>query len=452
MVADFLQGWFVNVTFIVICIYLIITFNWGNISQALAAAPSDASLINPFSAGNIKDYNFWYFFVGMIGIVYGKMAWQGTQGFYVSARTPHEAKMGEVLGTWRNIPQWSLFLVLVPIVAYTVMHHPQYSAIVSSIKPTLDGAGSNALKVQLTVPMVLTKILPVGLFGAFAAVMMAAFVGTHGSYLHSWASIFIQDVVLPFTGKTLEPVKHIKVLKLAIFGVALFIFCFSMIFQQSEYIFLFFAITGSIFIGGAGSVIIGGLYWKWGTTTAAWTAMIVGAVVSVGGIILQQIYPNFPVNGQMFWGLAMLTAALSYILVSLLGKRKAFNLDQLLHRGEYAIGEDISVKNENVVKGWRMLGMGKEFTRGDKFIYITTYVWTFVWTAVFVIGCIYNATHKVENEIWMAFWKIYIYANIAVSVVVIVWFSLGGFFDFKEMFHRLRTMKRDHHDDGTVLK
>lgn len=450
MVADFIQGWFVNITFILICIYLIYTFSWDSISETLASAPADASLINPFKSGNIKDYNFWFFFVGMIGIIYGKMAWQGTQGYYVSAKSPHEAKMGEVLGIWRNIPQWSLFLVLVPVVAYTVMHNPQYAPLAEAVKPTLDGVGSEAIKVQLTIPMILTKILPVGLFGAFAAVMMAAFIGTHDTYLHSWASIFIQDVYLPITKKQLSPEKHIRLLKWAIIGVAAFIFCFSLIFQQSEYIFLFFAITGSIFIGGAGSVIIGGLYWKKGTTAAAWTAMIVGAVVSVSGIILQQVYPDFPINGQTFWGLAMFLAALSYVLVSLLGKRNDFNLDKLLHRGEYAVEGDDQTVNTKVEKGWKIFGMGKEFTKKDKLIYIVTYGWTFIWTAIFVIGTIYNLTHDVKNELWMDFWKIYIFVNIGVSIIIMIWFSIGGFFDFKEMFSKLRTMKRDHHDDGNV--
>ena len=50
-----------------------------------------------------------------------------------------------------------------------------------------------------------------------------------------------------------------------------------------------FAITAAIFAGGSGAVIIGGLYWKRGTTTAAWTAMIVGAFISVGGVLVKQI-------------------------------------------------------------------------------------------------------------------------------------------------------------------
>ncbi|MCK7469596.1 MAG: hypothetical protein MZU95_01400 [Desulfomicrobium escambiense] len=64
-----------------------------------------------------------------------------------------------------------------------------------SVRPVLDGLGSDALRSQLTVPIALTKLLPVGLMGAFAAVMLAAAIGCNETYLHSWGSIFIQDVV-----------------------------------------------------------------------------------------------------------------------------------------------------------------------------------------------------------------------------------------------------------------
>ena len=78
-------------------------------------------------------------------------------------------------------------------------------------------------------------------------------------------------------------------LRIAIFGVAVFIFFFSLLFQQNQKIALFFAITAAIFAGGSGAVIIGGLYWKRGTTAAAWSAMIVGATISVGGVLVKQV-------------------------------------------------------------------------------------------------------------------------------------------------------------------
>jgi SSS family solute:Na+ symporter len=290
------------------------------------------------------------------------------------------------------------------------------------------------------------------MMGAMTAVMLMATIGTHDTYLHSWGAIFIQDVVMPFRNRPFTPEQHLRALRLSILGVCIFIFFFSLIFQQSEYIFLFFAITGAIFTGGSGAVIIGGLYWKRGTTAAAWSALLTGSIVAVGGIIIKQIDPEFFINGQQFWGLAMLSSSLVYIAVSLLGGKRPFNMDRMLHRGEYAIKEETNIIEEVPVKGLRMLGMGKEFTRGDKIIYIGAYTWTFAWTLVFVIGTYFNLTSEVSDEAWMSFWRTFILINIVVSALVILWFAIGGTRDLKDMLHRLSTMTRDHKDDGFVVR
>ena len=185
-------------------------------------------------------------------------------------------------------------------------------------------------------PFVLSEVLPVGLLGAFAALMLAAFISTHDTYLHSWGSIFIQDVIMPFRDKPFDKDTHIKVLRYSIFGVAVFIFLFSLLFSQSQKIALYFAVTAAIFSGGCGAVIIGGLYWDRGTTAAAWTAMVVGAVIGVGGTLVKQISSEWladpasyqtmksvllflqSINGQEYWGIGMAASSLSYVTVCLL--------------------------------------------------------------------------------------------------------------------------------------
>jgi SSS family solute:Na+ symporter len=282
--------------------------------------------------------------------------------------------------------------------------------------------------------------------------MLAAAVGCNETYLHSWGCIFIQDVVQPLRKKAFAPAEHIKFLKASILAVAAFSFVFSLLFHQSEYIFLFFAITGAIFAGGSGAVIIGGLYWKRGTTAAAWSSMIVGAVVAVGGIAVQQLVPDFPVNGQMFWGLAMALSSAVYVVVSLLtsGGRRAFDMDKMLHRGNYLVQGEYTVVDATPVKGWKVLGMGREFTGWDKVIYVATYAWTAGWVVVFVAGTVLNLTGKVGDLAWMRFWRVYTMIMLAVSIAVIVWFSVGGIIDLKKMIGTLKTMTRDHADTGYV--
>jgi len=449
IITEFIQGIFSNFTFLIIILVCLFFINWDQIFQALQTAPANASLINPYKTSEVPDFNFWYFLINVIGVIYVKLSWQGSQGFNSSAKSAHEAKMGEVLGNMRDIPKW-LFLVFIPVIAYAVLHHPSFTHITSQVNQVLATVGNDSVKNQLRIPLVLSHILPPGVIGAFMAIMLMATIGTHNSYMHSWGSIFIQDVIMPFRKKAFAPEQHLKVLRLSILGVCIFIYFFSLFFPMTDYIFLYFAITAAIFVGGSGAVIIGGLYWKRGTTAAAWSALITGSVISVTGIILQQIYPHFPINGQYFWAISMGVSSLVYVLVSLFGKKTVFNMDKMLHRGKYEIKEETQIVDAVPVKGLKMLGMGKEFTKGDKIIYLAAYAWTFLWFIVFIIGTIINFSENVPDSSWMTFWKYFIMINLGASFIVIVWFTVGGIRDFKDMLYRLKHMVRDHSDDGSV--
>jgi SSS family solute:Na+ symporter len=118
------------------------------------------------------------------------MAWQGSQAYHVSAKSPHEAKMAGVLGSFRG---WGFLygLTLIPLVAYMIMHHPDYAADALRINSMLDHIADPQVRDQMITPLTMTLYMPVGLMGAFAAVMFAAFISTHdlpafvGQHLHS---------------------------------------------------------------------------------------------------------------------------------------------------------------------------------------------------------------------------------------------------------------------------
>ncbi|MEC9321330.1 MAG: sodium:solute symporter [Chloroflexota bacterium] len=503
IIADFFQGVFVTFVLFAIALYLFFTIGWDQVSESLEQTPialareqladlrdedsfqqlsdgeqnkkifeinekyENSSRINPFKTSHVEDFNFWYFLIGIIGVMYGTLGWQGSQGYNSSAKSAHEAKMGSVLAGFRGLPQ-GLFMFIVPVLIYVLMNHPDYQSVADSVTSSLDSLSTDTLKSQMRAPFVLSEILPVGLLGAFAALMLAAFISTHDTYLHSWGSIFIQDVIMPFRDKPFDKDTHLKALRYSIFGVAVFIFLFSLLFSQSQKIALYFAVTAAIFSGGCGAVIIGGLYWDRGTTAAAWTAMIVGAVIGVGGTLVKQVSGAWltdlssfatiktivlflqDINGQEYWGIGMAASSLSYVSVSLLGPGTRINMDKLLNRGKYSIQGEVKVVNQEPDFGWKIFGMGKEFTKTDKLIYIVNYVWTGMWTLVFIFGTVYNLSNPVSNSSWMTYWKYYIYINIAVCSVIIVWFTLGGISDLRHMIKSLKTENRDHGDDGWV--
>ena len=117
IIADFFQGVFVTFVLFAIALYLFFTIGWDQVSESLEQTPitlareqiadlraddsfqqlSDAeqnkkifeinekyensSRINPFKTSHVEDFNFWYFLIGIIGVMYGTLGWQGSQGY-----------------------------------------------------------------------------------------------------------------------------------------------------------------------------------------------------------------------------------------------------------------------------------------------------------------------------------------------------------------------------------
>jgi SSS family solute:Na+ symporter len=449
IITEFFQGIFSNITYLIIVVFCLWFINWDQIFQALQTVPKDASLINPYKTGNMHDFNLMYYIISVAGIIYTKLSWQGSQGYNSSAKNAHEAKMAEVLNTLLLVPKY-IFFIFVPIIAYTVLHHNGFSNIASVVNNLLATIGNSQIQSEMRTPIVLSQILPVGVKGLLVTLMLMTTISTHNSYMHSWGSIFIQDVIMPFKKTQFKPEEHLKILRFSILGVCIFIYIFSILFPMTDYIFLYFSITAAIFTGGSGAVIIGGLYWKKGTTSAAWCALLTGSTISVTGIVLQQFYPHFPINGQQFWGIAMAVSSIIYIIVSLINNKPAFNMEKMLHRGQYAsLDENIKV-NKPSSKRFRILGITKEFTQKDKIIYYVTYGWTFLWVIVFIVGTIINLSKDVPDSSWLSFWHYYVIINLVISVFIIIWFIFGGTKDMRNMIQKLKTMKRDYNDNGTV--
>ncbi len=488
MVTDFIQGAFANLVFLILAVYLIAQIGWGDVGEVLSQTPAGHSKINPFDTGYVADFNLTYFLIGVMGFFYSAMSWQGTQAYNCSARTAHEGKMGGVLGLWRGKSQ-DVFMTMVPILVFTVMHHPDWTGFAGALDEKLAAIDNEAVRNQMRGPLVLAALLPKGLLGAFAALMLGAFVSTHNTYLHSWSSIFIQDVVMPFRRTPLSPKVHLRLLRGGVIGVAVFIFLFSLLYKQSQAILLFFALTGAIFAGWSGAVVIGGLYTRWGTTAAAWTTGITGVTLTLGGFVLEQaqrawretgtafwglldvfgaeraagwaawVSERLP-NGQEIWGWAMWFSLVTYVGVSgvqQLRRRRLFDLDKLLHRGEHEIDGEVERGTVTTGRGWRALGVTAEFGRRDKALYLLTWGWNVAWVLVFAAGTIYFLTRNVTDGdwsrwdgAWLRFWETKIWIEVAVASVVIVWFTWGGVRDVRALLRDLSSRRRDDDDDGYV--
>lgn len=483
MITDMIQSLFGYFMCVVVGISVICLFSMDQFREVMLAQPPGKSYVNPFDSFEIQDFNIWFVLINLVILIYGYGSWQGNQGYSASALNPHEAKMGNILSTWRML-SITMFSSMIALGAYTFLEHPAFAAEQFAVEREL-AVFSAQNSDQMAMPMATGYFLPAGIKGLFAAVAFFFMLSTDTTYLHSWGSIFIQDIVLPLYGRPVSARTHLLLLRLSIAGVAVFGFIFSLCYQQNEYINMFQMITGTFFSAGAGCAIIGGLYWKRGTSAGAWSGIGVGAFLSMISIflmdvrgwkvartILLEIFPDStilaeaeakcPVNGAWMSLIAVLCAGAAYGIVSLLTCRKPFNMDQMLHRGAYS-SSDAEVKTGNPDRkiNWAkrlFFGFDEEFTLRDKIVSISVFVWTAFWTVSFLVITFYNILAFAfpewgicpwDDGMWFNWMMFFLLVHVVLAPVTAVWMTWGGIRDLREMFRRLRLSDRAQ-DDGYV--
>lgn len=513
MTSDCVMGILSYPMYVAVVLSLFTDFSWWNeMAPTMMDREEGMSMLNPFDTQNLRDFNLFFIAVGVMGSIYNKMSWSGTQGYNAAAINAHEQKMGVILGTWKGGFSWTM-IVLLAVAAYTYMNHANYAEraqvteahltvkALEDIAPEYipeegldvsDSAAIDDLKLrvktespesyqtfetiysQLRVPSALKDILPVGILGTFCALMVFALISTDSTYLHSWGSIVVQDIILPIRNRAFTPKQQLFWLRLVIVLVATYAFFFSLYFGQVTYILMFFALTGSIYLGGAGAIIIGGLYWKKGTAAGAWSAMLAGVLFAAFGFIMMNywvgvIYPwlanyemllgaltivvqtvsapfepfilwrvspdRFFMNGQEIYFLTMISSIFSYVSVSLISRRlkgyEDFNIDRMLHRGKYD-REGVHAKHtlatteiKESAPWWKrtfvkLSGINEEFTRGDKIITWSVLIWSLGWNfAISFIGVlVWNLFSPWPDQYWVNWF--FISALVVGSVVGVI--------------------------------
>jgi SSS family solute:Na+ symporter len=129
-------------------------------------------------------------------------------------------------------------------------------------------------------------------------------------------------------------------------------------------------------------------------------------------------------------------------------------MDQLLHRGKYAVKSDVAVgdKAELPTHGWRaLIGITPEFSRGDRVLYFATMFWMLGWIVVFIIQLAINLVQVQPDSWWLNFWKYRFYIYLVVAVITTFWVGIGGFRDMVSFLKTLAHMARNDADDGRVV-
>ncbi|MBQ9337017.1 MAG: sodium:panthothenate symporter [Lentisphaeria bacterium] len=543
LVTDTIQGLLTYPIIFIFTMFILMNFSWWDeIVPVMADRVPGESFINPYDIKALRDFNLFSVFVGIFASILNRSVWFGG-GSSSAARSAHEQKMAGILGSWRTGFNPLFYLLLAGLVL-TVMNHVKYAPKAKEIrtemcsrvadeiipdrkvrkelttriaaipeqrhiigkdeplseKKNLDTVymttaldtlqktpGGNAkfqefrtLYNQLRMPIFIRHVLPGSLIGLFILLMLMLMVSTDDSRIFSSAMTIVQDIIVPLCKKPLTPQTHIRLVKLMTVVVCVFFFFGALTMTQLEYINLYTKIVSAIWIGGAGAVMLGGLYTRFGTTAGAYASILTGATISGGGLLIQRnwpgyIYPlldqwgvipmlgraletmsgpfepwivwrmsaiKFPINSNEIMFISMIMSLVMYCAVSFLTCRRPFNLDRMLHRGKYAIDGEVKhfvkLTPRNIFK--KLIGITPDYTLGDKIIAWSTFLWTFVvaFLVMFLGTVLWNAFTPWPIEWWG--WRLFIISVVVACVkalISMVWFMIGGIIDMRQMFRDL---------------
>ncbi len=556
LITDCIQGLMSYPIFVIIVVYVLTTFSWtSEIAPVLMDRVPGQSFLNPFDIEQLRDFNVFALAVTVLLRILNRASFFGADST-ASGRTPHEQKMAGILGSWRN-GFATLMCTMVAVAVITVLTHEHFASQAREIRQELsaevieevvadpgmreqlntnlaaipvlthrigvdtprsqqhnldtpyfetvsntlghDGEGNFTFQKfrtkyhQMMLAVSFRELLPIGLTGIFCLLMVMLMISTDASRMFNSTIVIMQDIIMPLRKTVLTPEQHLLWLRLSSLGVAIFFYLFSLFFVQLDYIRMFSIIMAGIWLGGAGPVMVFGLYSRFGNTAGAFASVIFGSGVSLGGMVMQRlwaqhVYPfidrmgwteacdtflravssplspyvqwqmdavKFPINSWELLGIAMVGGLIAYIGVSLITFRKPYNLDRMLHRGKYSIDGEKRIKSAWT---WRstmgkLIGITPEYTKGDRIIAWSVFGYTFGYQIglCFIVVVIWNMISPWPVE-W---WSYYFLINSMIIAGVIgafstVWFMIGGIIDLRRLFKDLAARVDNPLDDGRV--
>jgi SSS family solute:Na+ symporter len=420
VVTDFFQALFLNAMLVAIAVVLYRTFTWEQFAQAYTSVPNGDSLLHPFRSDVQNEFGPTFFLIHVYyWMVYSVISWSPNSMQVSSARDAHEGRMMRVLLHVRNLAMMGLGLFVLPLAAFVLLHHPDFASQAASVETAVAAIGNEQVRSQMLIPAAVAQMLPAGLLGALAGAMLFAIITTDDTYFLAWSSLLIQDVVIPLRRKPLSPRQHLWWLRGAVLVVALFVVTFSQLFDQVDNIFMFMDISASLYTGAAGVVLLGALYWKRGTTAAAWATMAVGLCLSAAGFIYRSIDPSFLDGRIMAFWVSVLCIGV-YLSVSLLGPRaKAFDVEGLLHRGRERF----------------------QPPKADRILIRCIYALVALFLAIHLGVGLYNLSNDVPTSSWLWFWPKYLVVMFCLGTLFLLWITWGGVRDLTRLFRSMRAPK-----------
>jgi SSS family solute:Na+ symporter len=255
VITDFIQFVMLSIGTVLVTGYVIYTVGWSNMQHAVLTNMGDKGF-NPLTNA---DYGGAYILFQILLWMAVDTCWQTTAMRTFATKDPETSK---------KVFFWTGFIFLgrgmmpmlwgIGALAYF-------------------GAGHDSLQAM---PDMISRILPTGVLGIVVAGMLAATMSVNSSYLLGWSAVISQDIILPLRSKPLSQNSQVILNRVVNVFVSLFVLFWGVWYVLPGPVYFYLNITATLFLAGAFSAFIGGLFWSRASTFGAYCALTGGAVGS----------------------------------------------------------------------------------------------------------------------------------------------------------------------------
>ena len=288
VITDYIQFVILSVGLLVAGWLAIESVEWDNLFETVRTYKGEAGF-NPVAADSSFGFEYvaWMFFLGIVNCA----LWPTAVARALAMESTTALKRQY---TWSSI-SFAIRMIIPNLLGvcafvFVMTKSPDLQAVFFP-----EEADVKAVDNLYAMPIFLGRILPAGLIGLITAAMIAAFMSTHDGYLLCWSTVITQDIIAPLFKERLDNPTRIKITRVLIVLIGLYILYWGLIYTGEEDIWDYMAVTGAIYFTGAFSLLFGGLYWHRASSTGAVLALLVGITAVLGlGPVQKAVHSFIP--------------------------------------------------------------------------------------------------------------------------------------------------------------
>jgi solute:Na+ symporter, SSS family len=309
LVTDYLQFIVMSAGLIAVTILILTQIGWDRLATTVTAHCDGG--FNPFTTPGL---GWQYVVFNSLESLAGALTWQTMISRLLAAK---DARTGGQIYT-----RTSFFFVcrfLLPgiwgIAALAVLT-PE---VLNSLPHTFQEQSSSLY----AMPLFLGQFVPVGLMGLLLAAMLAADMASTSSYMITWASVIYNDILAPFRKTRWSEKRGLFWNRTIVTLIGVFLLFYGLWYPLKGDVYAYLLVTGTIYLASISTMLIACCYWKRANDWGAAAAIVVGAVIPIGCLVIEQLRSMPPEEVQLwrcYSGIAAFAATAAAMVVGSLLK------------------------------------------------------------------------------------------------------------------------------------